>query len=155
MCDSFRLHPFAMRHSARYRFGCCANKQLGIWCRWTEKSRQIDQEVCGEFERAGDMGHGLLRIVAHDERVRGQWPGAVGTLFLQTRHACQTEMVVVHDEHLVFLLHQSLLACDPVRAARLSKISVGNGSTERKMVCQFECPIGVKHVAVYNPGASC
>src|SRR5258707_965885 len=60
-------------------------------------------------------------------------------------------MVVVHDEHLVFLLHQSLLACDPVRAARLSKISVGKGSTERKMVCQFECPIGVKHVAVYPP----
>ena len=48
-----------------------------------EEGRQIDQEVCGEFERAGDMVHGLLRIVAHDERVRGQWPGAVGTLFLQ------------------------------------------------------------------------
>src|SRR5258706_13333699 len=28
---------------------------------------------------------------------RGQWPGAVGTRFLQARHACQTEMVGVHD----------------------------------------------------------
>ena len=25
-----------------------------------EEGRQIDQEVCGEFERAGDMVHGLL-----------------------------------------------------------------------------------------------
>ena len=31
-----------------------------------EEGRQIDQEVCGELERAGDMVHGLLCIVAHD-----------------------------------------------------------------------------------------
>ena len=37
-----------------------------------EEGRQIDQEVCGEFERAGDMVHGLLCIVAHDERIRGK-----------------------------------------------------------------------------------
>ena len=37
-----------------------------------EEGRQIDQEVCGEFERAGDMVHGLLCIVAHDKRIRSQ-----------------------------------------------------------------------------------
>ncbi|TMC40244.1 MAG: hypothetical protein E6J31_07395 [Chloroflexi bacterium] len=69
-----------------------------------EEGRQIDQEVRHEFKRTGDVIHGLASIVAHDERVRGQWPGAVGTWFFQARHACQTEMVSVHDEH-GFLLH--------------------------------------------------
>jgi hypothetical protein len=34
-----------------------------------EEGRQIDQKVCGEFERAGDLVHGLLCIVAHDKRI--------------------------------------------------------------------------------------
>jgi len=37
-----------------------------------EEGRQISWSVCGEFERAGDMGHGLLCIVGHDKRIRSQ-----------------------------------------------------------------------------------
>ena len=70
-----------------------------------KEGRQIDQEVCGEFERAGDMVHGLLCIVAHDKRIRSQRLLAVVTPLLQARSACQTKMGVVYDEHLVFLLH--------------------------------------------------
>ena len=57
-----------------------------------KEGRQIDQEVCGEFERAGDMVHGLHCIVAHDKRIRSQRLLAVVTPLLQARSACQTKM---------------------------------------------------------------
>jgi hypothetical protein len=72
MRDSLRLHPLAVRHSGRSRFGCRENKQLGIWGRRAEEGVQIYYEVCGELERASDMVHDLLCIVAHDERIRGE-----------------------------------------------------------------------------------
>ena len=53
-----------------------------------EEGRQIDQEVRHEFKRTGDVIHDLASLVAHDEWVRGQWPGAVGTWFLQNSRAC-------------------------------------------------------------------
>ena len=52
------------------RIGGRENIQLLIQSWRMEDGRQIDQEVCGEFERAGDMVHGLLCIVAHDKRIR-------------------------------------------------------------------------------------
>lgn len=40
--------------------------------RRAEEGVLIHHEVCGKFERAGDMVHRLLCIIAHDERVRGE-----------------------------------------------------------------------------------
>src|SRR6266571_2789904 len=98
---SFRLHLQARRNPARSCFGCGEHKQRWIWRRRMEEGRQIDQEVRHEFKRTGDMVHGLVGIIAHNERVRGQWPGTVRTALLQARHACQSEMGVIHNEHWV------------------------------------------------------
>ncbi len=66
----------------------------------------LQVEVCGLIERAGDMVHGLLCIVAHDKRIRRKTascssdtapPGSICPAW--------TKMGVVYDEHLVFLLH--------------------------------------------------
>jgi hypothetical protein len=39
---------------------------------------------------------------------------------------------------------------DPRRTVRLSTISGGNGAADRKMVCQFASPNGVKPVTVHS-----
>jgi hypothetical protein len=102
---SFRWHLLAACHHGRSGVGRRENIQWLIQSWRMEEGCQIDQEVCGEFERAGDMLHGLLCIVAHDKRIRSQRLLAVVTPLLQARSACQTKMGVVYDEHLVFLLH--------------------------------------------------
>ncbi len=100
-----------------------------------EEGRQIDQEVRHEFKRTGDVIHGLASIVAHDERVHGQWPGAVGTWFFQARHACQTEMVSALPAHTVL--------AGP-RAYHRS--SVGNGLAVDKRVSHGSLPIFAHYV---------
>jgi len=48
------------------------NKQMFVWGWWTEEGEEINHDLCGEFEGARGMVHGLIRIIAHDERVRGE-----------------------------------------------------------------------------------
>jgi hypothetical protein len=103
---SFRWHLLAACHHGRSGVGRRENIQWLIQSWRMEEGRQIDQEVCGEFERAGDMVHGLLCIVAHDKRIRRKTascrsdtapPGSICPAW--------TKMGVVYDEHLVFLRH--------------------------------------------------
>ena len=72
MCDSFRLRPLTVRHSGRSRFRGREHIQRLMRSWRMEEGSQIDQEVRREFERTGDMVDGLLRIIAHNERVRCQ-----------------------------------------------------------------------------------
>jgi hypothetical protein len=72
MSDSFRLRLLAARHSGRGGVWGCENIQRGRWSRRTKKGKEIGHEVGGEFERTGDMVHGLIRIIAQDERIRGK-----------------------------------------------------------------------------------
>src|SRR5712691_5954784 len=127
MCNSFRLHPFAVRNPARYRFGCGENKQRGIGRRRMEEGRQIDQEVRHEFKRTGDVIHGLASLVAHDERVRGQWPGAVGTWFPPTPETLPAHTVLAGPR----AYHRS---------------SVGNGLAVDKRVSHGSLPIFAHYV---------
>jgi hypothetical protein len=71
-------------------------------------------------------------------------------------HACNTAPAalptrqkapfVVHDEHMVFLLHQKLCwSARSSRSACLSMSSVGNGCEDGKGVSQGSLPIYVKH----------
>src|SRR6266699_3686908 len=115
MCDSFRLCPLAARHRERSRFWRRENIQLGTWGRRAEERIQIHHDFCGEFERAGNMVHGLLSIIHENERIRSQGFLAVFALACQTRHPCQSAMVVVHDEHVVSLLH--LKRCQRTRSS--------------------------------------
>jgi len=99
MSDSFRLHLLAAQHSGRSGIGDRENKQRGIGGRRAKKGVQIHHEVCGEFERAGDMVDGLLCIIAHDERIRSEYFLAVVALLLQAQDPCETKLVIIHDEH--------------------------------------------------------
>ncbi len=63
-----------------------------------KECRQINQEVRREFERARDMVDRLLGIITHDERIGGQWPGAMAAPFSQARSTCTLEMGVIHNE---------------------------------------------------------
>lgn len=45
------------------------------------------------------MLDGLPGIIAQDERIRGQGPGAVDAAFLQTRAPGEAELAIIHDEH--------------------------------------------------------
>jgi len=80
------------------------NKQSLTWGRRTEEGEEIDQEV-GEFDGARSMGNSTLGILVHDERVGRQGLGAIRTPYLQAHSPCEQEMVVVHDEYVVVLLH--------------------------------------------------
>src|SRR6266699_6264683 len=100
IAHSFRLPPLAAWHPGGSSVGGRENKQRGIRCWWTEDGKHICQQVGGQFERTGNMVHGLIRIVAHDERIRGERFCAVGTRLLQARDPGETELVMVHNEHL-------------------------------------------------------
>src|SRR5690349_19296201 len=89
-------------------FGYGEDKQPLIWRRRTEEGEEIDQNVGGQFDGAGGMVDRLSRIIAHDERVRPQRLGAVRTGFVQAYYSRQQAVVVVDDEHLGVLLHNSL-----------------------------------------------
>jgi len=87
---------------------CGKHKQPRIWGRRAQEGKEIDQDVGGEFDGAGGMVDRLSRIITHDERVRPQRLGAVRTGFVQARHSREQTVVVVDDEHLGVLLHNSL-----------------------------------------------
>src|SRR5205823_5771118 len=113
------------------------------WGRRTEEGEEIDQEVGSEFDGARSMINSLFGIIAHDERVGRQGLGAILARYLQARHPCEQELVVVHDEHLVVLIHNPLR---DLSRSHLSRRSVGNGCKDGKRVCQFGLPNGVKSV---------
>ena len=69
---SFRWHLLAACHHGRSGVGRRENIQWLIRGWRMEEGRQIDQEVCGEFERTGDMIHGLPGILAQNEGIRGK-----------------------------------------------------------------------------------
>ncbi len=103
---------------------------------WPQRATDLCRAVEGLIHES--------RIIAHDERVRPQRLGAVRTGFVQAHHSRQQALAVVDDEHWVVLLHQSLSESAILSGSRLSGMSVGNGRTDGKRVCQFECPNGVK-----------
>ena len=149
---SFRWHLLAACHHGRSGVGRRENIQWLIQSWRMEEGRQIDQEVCGEFERAGNMVHSLLCIVAHDKRIRSQRLLAVVTPLLQARSACQTKMGVVYDEHLVFLPHlkhyQRTRSSPTAHACHRS--SVGNGPAVDKRVSHGSLPIFAHYVTRWS-----
>jgi hypothetical protein len=92
------------------------------------------------------MIHRLSRIIAHDEWVGPQRLAAVRTGVVQARHSREQAVMIVDDEHLGVLLHQSLSEYAVLLGSRLSGMSVVNGRMDGKRVCQFGLPNGVKDV---------
>ncbi|WP_157508287.1 hypothetical protein [Ktedonobacter racemifer] len=64
-----------------------------------EKRCQINQKVCGQFERACHVIDDLLCIVAHDERVRSKGLGTGDTLLPQACDGGSAELAIIHHEH--------------------------------------------------------
>jgi hypothetical protein len=99
------------------------------------------------------MIHRLSRIIAHDEWVGPQRLAAVRTGVVQARHSREQAVMIVDDEHLGVLLHQSLSEYAVLLGSRLSGMSVANGRMDGKRVCQFGLPNGVKDVMRRSPSA--
>src|SRR5260370_8660734 len=98
---SFRVRPLAASYHGRCSVEGRENKQRGKWFRRTEERKHICEQIGSELDCTGDVVDRLVRVIAQDERVRGQWLGTVRTALLQARHACQSEMGAIHNEHWV------------------------------------------------------
>lgn len=48
------------------------SKQADVWCRQEEECAHNYDDVCGEFERTGDMVDSLRGLAAHDVWIRGE-----------------------------------------------------------------------------------
>lgn len=99
MGNCFRLPVLGAQHRSGCSIECRENTQLRIRRGRTEEGCQIKQKIRRKFKRAGDMLDRLLPIIAQDGRVCSQRPGTVHTVLLQARHACQSEIGVIHNEH--------------------------------------------------------
>jgi len=71
------------------------------------------------------------------ERVGHQGLGAILAPLFQTHSPCEQALVVVHYEHRVGLLHQSLSEDAIIPGWRLSGTSVDHSRSDGKGVCQF------------------
>jgi len=90
----------------RNGLGCRESKEPVIWGRRTEERVEINHDVRDKFDGACRMVHGLIGVITHDERILRKGFGAIVALFFQAQHTCAKALFVVHDEHIVFLLHQ-------------------------------------------------
>jgi len=69
---SFRWHLLAACHHGRSGVGMRENIQWLIRSWRMEEGVHIDDDVCGELERTGDVVDRLSSIVAHDEWIRSK-----------------------------------------------------------------------------------
>jgi|SRR6266852_3660197 len=115
------------------------HKQVVVRGRWAKEGVQVYQDLGDERGSAGGMVDKEASIIRENERVGSQGFAAVRALFREALNPYPTALFIIEDEH-----DGSPPTSELLLEPNAPLLSVGSDSGVDKIVCQFECPNGVK-----------